>query len=481
MRSATLAALGACVALAGCAHAVRDADVRLPAAYEVPPSANAQASTPAGAVQLDRWWLAFNDTQLTGLIDQALMRNPDARTAAARLREVQANRTSALTSFLPQGNLQGNARRTHTTQIAGTAINIPGYSTTGDSEAYSGTFNVSWEVDIFGRVFAAAKAANAEVAAQRFDYEATRAAIAANVADAYFQARGLSIQLADANESARIERSLYDLVNRRVQAGLAAGQDADRVAGDLSQAEAQAEGLKAELQAQQRTLLILAGRIVEPTANISITPNVGAAPAVPIVAPGVLLTRRPDVREAQARVASAAGQVALARLAFLPTFNFTPGLGWQRQEQPGFFAETKNYSIGGNVIQPIFDIPNLIAQLHLKNAQAEEAVIAYEKTVQTAFSESEGALVRLDADRKRVALLTDGEARAARAYNASRIGYDRGFNDLQTTLTTEQSWRSIRSQLTAAQVQALRRAVQAYKALGGGWPVETYPSSTKAG
>lgn len=477
MRPATSAALLACVALAGCAHAVRPADVRLPAAFETPASAN----PPADAVQLDTWWTAFNDPQLTTLIQQALVANPDARSAIARLREARANRTSALTQFLPQGDLAGSARRTHTEQIAGTPINIPGFSTTGDSEAYSGTFNVSWEVDIFGRIFAADKVAKAEVDAARFDYESTRAALAANVADAYFQARGLAIQLADANETARIERSLYDLVNKRVQAGLAAGSDADRVAGDLATAEAQARGLEAELQAQRRTLLILAGRTIEPTANIDVPPNVGIAPPVPVTAPGTLLTRRPDVREAQARVASAAGQVAVARLAFLPTFMFTPGSGWQRQEQPGFFAETRNYSIGGTVTQPILAIPNLIAQLHVQNARAEEAVIAYEKTVQTAFSESEGALVRLDADRKRVALLTEGEARAARAYKASRIGYDRGFNDLQTTLTTEQSWRSIRSQLTAAQVQALRRAVQAYKALGGGWAVETYPSSTKAG
>jgi NodT family efflux transporter outer membrane factor (OMF) lipoprotein len=454
---------------------VRQADVRLPAAYEAPPAA------PADAVPLDRWWTTFNDPQLTTLIDQALTANPDARSAVARLREAQASRTSALTQFLPQGDLAGSAKKTHSTQIAGTVIDIPGFSTSGDSEAYSGTFNVSWELDVFGRIFAADKAANAEVAAARFDYESTRAALAADVADAYFQARGLAIQLADAQETAQIQQSLYDLVTKRVQAGLAAGSDADRVAADLAQAQAQAAGLEAELQAQRRTLLILAGRTIEPTVNIDVPPDVGEAPPVPATAPGQLLTRRPDIREAQARVASAAGQVALARLAFLPTFTLTPGVGWAKQEQPGFFAEVKNWSIGAAVSQPILSIPNLLAQLHVQNARAEQAVIAYEKTVQTAFSESEGALVRLEADRKRVALLTAGEARAERAYRASRIGYDRGFNDLETTLSTEQSWRTVRAQLTAAQVQALRRAVQAYKALGGGWPVQTYPSSTKAG
>ena len=78
-------------------------------------------------------------------------------------------------------------------------------------------------------------------------------------------------------------------------------------------------------------------------------------------------------------------------------------------------------------------------------------MIAYEKAVQTAFADSEGALVNLDADRKRVALLTDGEARAARGYKASKLGYDRGLTDLQTALSAEESWETTRSLLTAAQ------------------------------
>jgi outer membrane protein TolC len=94
--------------------------------------------------------------------------------------------------------------------------------------------------------------------------------------------------------------------------------------------------------------------------------------------------------------------------------------------------------------------------------------------VQTAFQEAESALVTLESDKRRVAEFTDGEARSRRAFEAARIGYDRGLTDLNTLLQTEESWRQIRTQLTAAQVQALRRTVQVYKALGGGWPAQTY-------
>jgi outer membrane protein TolC len=132
------------------------------------------------------------------------------------------------------------------------------------------------------------------------------------------------------------------------------------------------------------------------------------------------------------------------------------------------------------VVQPILDIPKVLADLKAQDARTEQAVIAYEKAVQTAFGEAEGALVRLDADRRQVALLEGGATSSMRAFDAARVRYAAGLDGLQDLLGAEQSWRGVRSQLAAAQVQALRRAVQSYKALGGGWPAETLPTNAKA-
>lgn len=461
----------ASLGLAACATA-RKADVRLPAAYETP---QASAGSAPSAAVLDRWWTSFDDAQLTALVDHALVANPDARSAAARLQEARATAASSLTVFLPQGDAQGSAKRTHTTQLSGTAISFPGFSTSGTSEQESANLNVSWELDLFGRIFAADRAAKGDVAAARFDYEATRSSLAAQVADAYFQARGLAIQLADAQQTVSIEQGLYDVAAKKAEAGLGSSADADRIAGDLAQAKSQADSLQAELQAQKRQVLILAGRPIEPTANLGAAPNVGRIPAVPATLPSDLLERRPDVREAQARVQSAAGRLKLQDMAFFPTFYLTPGVGWSRAVQPGFRSTSDSWTIGGSVTQPIFSIPKLLQDLKVQNARTEEAVIGYEKAVQTAFGEAESALVRLDADRRRVEVLRDGEARAARAYQAARLGYERGLTDLTTALQAEQSWRGVRSQLTAAEVAGLRQAVTTYKALGGGWPATPAP------
>jgi len=473
MRPVLPAALLACLALAACASP-RTPDLRLPTAYEAP------AGAPAGSIPLDRGWVAFNHAELSQLFEQAQARNPDARTAAARLSEARANRLEGFEHYLPQGDVQGVTRQTDTHQLAGTVFNIPGFSSGGVSRLDSANFNVSWEADVFGRIFATGKAVNGDLAAARFDYEAVRASLAANVADGYFQARGLAIQLADARETARIEQELYDTAAKRAELGLGARADADRVAGDLAQSKAQAEALDAQLQVQRRTLLILAGRTIEPTKNVTVDASAGTPPPVPAMIPSDLLKRRPDVREAQARVNAAAGRSQLDVLSLLPTFTFTPGLGWQRQTQPGFGVTAQSAILGGSVVQPLLSIPRLLTELHAQNARTEQAVIAYEKAVQTAFADSESALVQLDADKRRVALLTDGEARAERAYKANQLGYNRGLIDLQTTLSAEQSWRATRAQLTGAQVQALRRTVQAYKALGGGWPADHFPTQAQA-
>ena len=115
------------------------------------------------------------------------------------------------------------------------------------------------------------------------------------------------------------------------------------------------------------------------------------------------------------------------------------------------------------------DIPHLLYDAKAEDARTEQAVIAYEKTVQTAYGEAENALVNLGAGERAVSVLEDGEARSRRAFDAAQKRYSMGLDDLTSALSAEQSWRATRSALTGERVQALRRAVQTYKALGGGW------------
>ncbi|MCI3181228.1 transporter [Caulobacter sp. CCUG 60055] len=447
-------------------------DLRTPAAYEAP------AGQPLAAQALDRWWTLYGDAQLESLVERALAEAPDARTAAAKLREAQAVRRQALWATLPQGDIQGSAAKTRTDQVSGAQTGF--VSGLGESESETLNFNVSWELDLWGKLRAARRAANADLAGARFDYESSRAALAASVADSLFQARGLAVQLDDARETLRIQRALHDVAAKKAGLGLAPSSDADRTAADVAQSEAQAASLAAQLQAARRTLLVLVGRGADPLDSLPAAAAVGTAPPPPAAVPGDLLARRPDVRQAQTRFESALGRLSYDKRALFPSFTLKPGVGLTRNVQPGsnipgvgvipgLDSTTSNWTLGAGLTVPVLDLPKLLAEVRAQNARAEQAGIAYEKAVQTAYSEAENALVGLNADENGVRLLTAGEAKARSAYDAARKGYGAGLSDLTSALQAEQQWRAARTALTGAQVQALRRSVQTFKALGGGW------------
>jgi NodT family efflux transporter outer membrane factor (OMF) lipoprotein len=478
---------GAVLALGGCADArLSKPDVRLPGAFEAPAGA---VNPQLVSASLDRWWTLFDDPQLQQLIEAALVAAPDARTAVARLQEAEAVRRTRLVEFLPQGNLQGSATTQHS-ETSGDFGVIPGgvggvgggagggfgsFGNSGDTQSLSANFNVSWELDLFGRARAARRGADAEFAATRFNVEASRMSLAAQVAQSLFQARALAVQLADARETARIAGELARVNRIRAERGLGTTADAARTRSELETAEAEVARLDAAVRAATRTLLVLLGRGTDPLASLPIEARSGAAPSLPASTPGELLERRPDVREAEARLRTAAATAQLDRLALFPKFTLQPGASISRSFGATDFSSTI-WSLGVGAAVPVLDRPRLLAQLRADKARGEQAVIAYERAVQTAYGEAANALSTLEADQVRVGRLETAESQARFAFDAANKGFQAGLTDLTSLLDAERAWRAARSSLTSARAQALQDAVSAFKALGGGWsppPVRT--------
>jgi multidrug efflux system outer membrane protein len=466
--------IAACLLLGACALGPKVAVplTSLPASYEAQPDS-------ASAGPIDGWWRLYNDAQLEALIQESFVRAPDARSADARLAEAFAARAQALSEYAPQGGLQGSASQVSTTALAGPApVTIPGFGTisltnSGAAAEFVGDFNVSWELDLFGRRFATRKAANGDLAAAIFDREASRASLAANVADQLFQARGLAFQLEDARRSAQIDRQLADIAREKDRNGVSALPDVELLASQAAVADAAAADIDGQLRAARRTLLVLIGRGADPSATLAMGLDTRSPPAIPASLPGALLVRRPDVREAAARIATAAGKLKLDELALFPTFTLQPGVQLASALSLGLPLTTATGSIGVGVYQPVFEIPKLRAEIRAQGARADQSVIAYEKAVQTAYGEAENGLTQLQADEARLRLLSAGQADASAAFDAARARYTAGVDDLPTLLAAEQTWRGARTALTGARVQALRRSVQVFKALGGGWEPPT--------
>lgn len=483
-----LAGASALALLAACASGARKPDLTLPAAYEAP-----AGSASLSPETLDRWWAIFGDDELNRLEAEALRISPDVKSQKARLMEAIATRKSGVLQTYPTGDVTGGSTPTETYTLAPTGSNL--LPVGGYSENDSLKFNVSWELDFLGGLRDERKALRADFAATRFDIESARASLVANVADEYFQARGLEIQIADAKETARIEEQLLAAATTKLELGLGQRSDADRIAGDLAGAKSQLSDLQAQEHAARRLLLILVGRGPEPVENLPLSADVPEPPPTPEAVPGELLARRPDVREADERMRAAALRTKLAKEQLFPNLTINPAIAVARSVAPGIGVasivplilfpqeQTENtayWSMGLGLDQPVLDIPKLLQDAKAQSARTEEAVVAYEQAVQNAYGDAENALVELASDEDRIKVLEDGEQRARRAYDDERTRYAAGIDDITSVLSAEQTWRSDRTQLTSERVQALRRAVQTYKALGGGWDYQPVKTAARA-
>ena len=472
----------AAMLLAGCAlgEKIDTPNLTLPQTFEAP-----QATTPAQAASLDRWWLLFNDPQLNGLIDQALTASPDAKTAFYKLAEAKAQRNISIAGILPTGDLKGSGNEQYEVQKFSN-FNFGALppqeqqlftsflgASAGTSQNYAASFNVSWEIDLYGGDLLAIKTANAGLNAARFDYEATRISLAAEVATDLFQARGLAVQLDDANENLKLARNLADVAKRKAEAGLSTTADAARTESDAESAEATAAAVQAQLTGAQRSLLVLIGKGGAASTSLPIASDISPPPEVPSATPGSLLTRRPDVREAAFNLVEAAGELRLDKLQLFPQFTLQPGIQFSKMLDP-LYTTTTTTTVGGiGLTVPVFSLPKLLAQVRAQGAVGNQAVAAYEKAVQSAYGDAEKALTNTEADGRRVKLLDRATKRSRFAFDAASKGYDLGLTDLTSLIQAEQTWRQTRATYTSAEISALVDTVATFKALGGGWDAET--------
>lgn len=448
-----------CALLSACAPSIELARPRiaLPERFETAPA-------PAAEERLDRWWSRFNDAQLSAFVEQALAQNTDARSAYFRLREARAIRDQSLSQRLPTGAISGSAKIQDGSQLSGTDL----FGSTARSDSQSLAFSPSWELDLFGRLGAIGQGARATYVAAAYDYHAARLSLAADVASALFEARGLAVQRDDAQEGLRIARELERASQLGRDRGLVAASETARLEGDAATAQAELTRIETALRNAKRSLLVLIGTPDAPTDSLPIEARLDMAPPVPPLLPATLLTRRPDILAAEARVAAATSAVKVDRLGLFPRFTLQ-GNGSINRTSGVAGGVSSLWSIAAGLSLPILDRTRLMAQLRATEAQGERAVVSYEAAVQAAFRDADIALALVAADRVRLADLGLAEERARFAFDAGHKGYRAGLIDLTTLIQSEQTWRAARRALTNARTQALGNAVGAFRALGGGW------------
>lgn len=474
MRTGTIRLVMTLVASAVLAGCVRVA-APPPLATPIPTRFGVDTGTDsADAAALPEWWHAFHDPQLDALIAGALVDSPDLKTVQARVAEADATMSRALRRFDPQGGIAANAGARNVRQVSGD-INLPNLPVdvpvvqTGTTRVFNSAFDVSWEVDVFGRRDATAVVAGARVYSARLQAAASRASLAAAIADALFAARGLAIERERARAALDTERAAAGLVERRIARGLAPTGDRFPASARLRAATLQADTLSTEVDVARRQLLVLVGRGTAALDTLPIEPRLADAPPVPRTTPGELLKRRPDVLAARSAVTGALGNRALAKLDLFPTFSLSPGIGIERQVRPRNSFATGFWSLGIGLLMPILDRGRLMAELRASDARVVQAIGDYEKSVQTAYGEADSVLARLVSDHRQRDGVAASERDARAYYETMRRGEAAGVLDPDAAFAARRQWQSADVDLVRARVQVLRRSVQAFKALGGGW------------
>lgn len=466
------AALLSCCGLAACVRVAEPPQL----SFEMP----ADFSATSGDLIVERdldlttWWRNLDDPQLESLVTQALSGSPDIAMAEARLAEARAISSRALRRFDPSGGVRANATRTDLTRESGN-VNVPNlpvdvpFVQLGRTDTTDASFTVAWEMDLFGRKRATRVVAASKIDKAIFEGAGTQAALAAAVADALYRVRGIAIEKQLVEERLEIERDALRAVDEKILFGLAAGLERTSIEVGIIGLEAQLDQLTGELAAGKRELLVLVGRGTEPLDQMVITADLPPAPRIPALAPGKLLERRPDVRVSKADLVAALGNQALAKLDLFPTFSLLPGVGFNRTDRAASAFSTSFWSLGLQGALPILDRGRLLAQKRVDDARALQAIASYEKTVQTAFGEADMVLSRLVAESRMAERLALSEAAASHSVAALEEALESGMIDPQTLRESRRQWLGARNEVARARLQQLRRTVQAYKALGGGW------------
>jgi NodT family efflux transporter outer membrane factor (OMF) lipoprotein len=405
------------------------------------------------------WWDAFGDPGLTRVVATALADNDDVRIAAARVQELMGQAAFAHAQRLPEVDAGLVYERDRSINPAF------GIAQTGNITEPMVTF--SFDTDLFGRLRAADAAARADLLGTRAAQADVRLLVAATAARDWFTLRSLDARLRTLQQTLEAREQTLRLVRRRVSTGYAAQLDLAQAEAEYRAAEQQIPITELAIRRTEDALSILLGqtpRSIErgdPVAEPLL-------PAVPAALPSSLLRRRPDIVEAEERVAAADHALDASRAAFMPDLRLSAD--WGRVTSTLLRNNPIDvFTIGASILAPIFDAGRLKAQENSAAARRDQAAFAYRKTALEAFGQVEDALAATQRFREQIASLQAQKSALERTLQIASARYKSGYSPFLDQLDAQRSLLSVQLAIAQAQADQFNAYVTLFQALGGGW------------
>lgn len=413
------------------------------------------------------FWTGFNDPLLSRLVDEALARNTDLRSAVARLDHARALSRQSTLDLLPAVTAQGGASAAR----APAARTLPGADRNGES--YDAGINASWELDLFGRLRRGVEADRAETEAVAADWRAVQVSVAAEVVSSYFELRGRQEQLSVARRNADNQRSTLQLTQRRLEAGRGTDFDTARARAQLKLTESRIPRIETAIAVAAHRIAVLTGREpgmlaseLGPAVPLAVLPQ-----SVAVGAPADLLRRRPDIQAAERRLAAATARVGVATADLFPRLTLGGTLASVSPTLGGLFGgASESFSGGGLISWAFLDLGRVKTRIDASEAKTRENLALYEGAVLRALEESENALVRYDRTRREAAHLEEAAAAGREGARLARVRFENGVADFLPVLDAERSQLEAEDRLAETRTRAATSLVAVYKAVAGGWP-----------
>jgi NodT family efflux transporter outer membrane factor (OMF) lipoprotein len=446
----------------------------------------AQHFNPAADIPYD-WWTLFQSPQINSLIQRAFKANPSIESAQAALRQAQEYAVAQEGMFYPTvgasyspsrnklaGNMGGNSPGTQgngkTIQTysnpAGPTFNAPAYY-----NFHTAQLSVGYVPDVFGLNRRQLESAEAQVAAQKLQLEASYITLASNVVAAAFQEASLRAQLAAMERIVGINQEALTILHNQSRLGFVSGMEVAAQESALAQAEQALAPLQKQLEQTRNLIRVLAGN--SPNEDIEEKFELASLhlpQELPLSLPSKIVEQRPDVRAAEEQLHFASAQAGVAVANRLPQFSVTGAIGGMA-DTPGWMFRTGGgfFNLAASVSQVLFDGGTLRA----KSRAAEQALIQagaqYRGTVMTALQNVADTLYTIQSDAHVLKAAASAEHAAQTALNLSRKQYQLGYINYQTQLAAEQNYQQSAINLAQAQTSRLADTAALYQSLGGGW------------
>jgi NodT family efflux transporter outer membrane factor (OMF) lipoprotein len=455
----------------------------------------AQAQSKAVEAQFGpEWWTLFNDPILNGLEQQLADANLDVAAASARLLQSRAERRVAGAAEYPTLDAAASYNRERGSEngilsllgvtpsqsqplsASGSAplgvAAMPGSKGSPAYNLYQVGFDASWEVDIWGHVRRSVEEATALSDASYEDRNAVLLSARAELARDYVDLRSTQELLQIAHENLDIANDALRLTQVRKREGVTTDLDVSNASAQVEIIESLLPTLESHSEATINAIGLLLGE--EPGAlrqTLAATQEVPVLPAqVPIGFPSELVQRRPDIRKAEAQLHAATASIGVAKADFYPRIMLNGSAGFQSLQLTSLASWASGQFVAGpSITFPIFEGGRLKGTLQLREAQQQEAAIAYKETVLRAWQEVDDALVTYDAEQRRRDRLALAVTMNQRALSVARDRYKAGALDYLDVLNVQKQLLQAQSDLEQSRAAAATNLITLCKALGGGW------------